>query len=117
MPESIQSKLKAERIQEKLKAERIQSKLERPRLEELLAEVPDWQVVEDGRSLRRAYRFPSPRAAALFVQLAAEVGEASGRVPRVELRHPEVVLTVGGAEGEGVAEADFRLARGMDGRA
>lgn len=114
--ERIQEKLKAERIQEKLKAERIQSKLEAARLEELLAQVPEWQVGEDGRSLRRAFRFPSPRAAALFVQLATEVGEAFGRMPKVQLRHPEVVLTVAGADREGIAEADFRLARRIDGR-
>lgn len=116
MPESIQSKLKAERIQEELKAERIQSKLAAPRLAELLAEAPGWEVGEDGRSLRRVYRFPTPRAAGLFAQLAAEVGAADGRTPSVHLRAPEVLLTVCGDARDGLGEADFRLARRFDGR-
>lgn len=114
--ERIQSKLKAERIQEKLKAERIQSKLDAPRLVELLAEVPGWEIGEDGRSLRRGYRFPTPSAAGLFAQLAAEVGAANGRTPSVHLRAPEVLLTVPADPKDGIGEADFRLARRLDGR-
>lgn len=117
MPESIQSKLKAERIQEKLKAERIQSKLEAPRLVELLAEVPGWEIGDDGRSLRRVYRFPGPRAAALFAQLAAEVGAAAGHLPEVHLRGRQVTLVVPAGDGEGVDESHFRFPRSLAGRA
>jgi len=115
-PGNVRSKLKAERIQEKLKAERIQSKLGTGRIDELLAEVPGWEVAEDGRSLRRVYELPTLRAAGLFVQLATEVGEAAGQVPDVDLRYLEVTLTVAGAANEGLAETDFRLARMLDGR-
>ena len=117
MSQAIHSKLKAERIQSKLKAERIQSKLEAARLAELLAEVPGWEIGEDGRSLRRVYRFPTPRTAALFAQLAIEAGSVDGRSPGVHLRHPEVAVTLPAVPEEGIAEADFRLARQLDGRA
>ena len=115
-PGNVRSKLKAERIQEKLKAERIQSKLGTGRIDELLAEVPGWEVGEDGHSLRRVYELPTLRAAGLFVQLATEVGEAAGQVPDIDLRYLEVTLTVAGSGNEGVTETDFRLARMLDGR-
>jgi len=115
-PGNVGSKLKAERIQGKLKAERIQSKLAPRRVEALLAEVPGWEVAEDGRSLRRVYELPTLRAAGLLVQLAMEIGEAAGQVPDVELRYLEVTLTVAGSANDGLAESDFRLARMIDAR-
>jgi len=110
-PERIGSKLKSERVQTRLKPERVQTRLRPERIQAQLEELPGWELAGDGRALERTYLFPTIRAAVAFVALVAEIGEAEGYVPGVELRHLEVTLRVAtNAEG-GVTELDFDLAR------
>lgn len=112
----ISERLKAERIQERLKAERIQERLKAERIQERLAEVPDWSLDEGGRSLERTYEFPTIRAAALFVGLVTEIGEATGFVPEIDIRYLEVRLRVDTTQREGVTSLDFEIARIIDSR-
>ncbi len=119
-PRKITERLKAERIQgaaetaridERLKAERIQGKLEAERIQGLLAELPGWRLAEDGSALERTHRFPSARAAAAFVNLATEVGEAGDYLPELDLRRREVTLRVAADPAPGLTQRDFDLAR------
>lgn len=118
MPETTISdpttQLKAERIQglsERLKADRIQERLKAERIQNRLAELPGWQTTEDGSALESTYVFPTSRAAAAFIALAAEIGEAIGYVPALDLREEEVILRVATDSEEGLSELDFHVAR------
>ena len=120
LPSKTTERLKAERIQgaaaprkitERLKAERIQGRLKAERIQGLLAELPGWHVAEGGNALERAHHFPSPRAAAAFVTLATEIGEAEGFVPELDLRRKEVTVRVATDPNPGLTERDFDVAR------
>lgn len=113
------SQLKAERIQgltERLKAERIQERLKAERIQSRLEELPGWRTAEGESALARTYLFPTSRAAAAFITLAAEIGEATGYVPELELRGQEVTLRVATDAGAGLSELDFDVAEILDGR-
>lgn len=113
------SQLKAERIQalsERLKAERIQERLKAERIQSRLAELPGWRSAKGGSALERSYLFPTSRAAAAFVTLAAEMGEATGYVPELDLRGQEVTLRVATDAEAGLTDLDFDVARLFDGQ-
>lgn len=106
----------AERIQAQLEEGRIQSRLKPERIQALLAEVPGWSADEDTGSLTRTYEFPTVRAAGLFVQLAAEIGDGMGYVPEVDLRSRAVTVTITSSQEDGLFELDFNVARILDSR-
>lgn len=117
MPETttsdLESPLAAERIQgltERLKAERIQERLKAERIQGRLAELPSWRTARRESALARTYGFPTYRAAAAFVALAVEIGEAAGYVPELDLRDREVTLRVATDGEEGLTELDFDVA-------
>ena len=114
-PERIGSKLKSERVQTRLKPERVQTRLRPERIQAQLEELPGWQLAGDGRALGRTYLFPTIRAAVAFVALVAEIGEAEGYVPDVDLRHLEVTLWVATSTEVGVTELDFDVAQHFNG--
>lgn len=119
MPETTtlpepESQLKAERIQgitERLKAERIQERLKAERIQSRLEELPGWRTAQGRRALERTYVFPTSRAAAAFITLAAEIGEATGYVPALDLRGEEVTLRVATDGEAGLTDLDFDLAQ------
>ena len=104
-PDAYQTRLKPERVQTRLRPERIQAQLD---------ELPGWQLAGDGRALERTYLFPTIRAAVVFVALVAEIGDAEGYVPDVDLRHLEVTLRVATNAKGGVTELDFDVAEWFD---
>lgn len=119
-PERVQSKLKYERVQgqfrperigSRLKSSRVQARMKPERIQAGLKELPGWKLAGDGRALERTYLFPTIRAAVAFVALVAEIGEAEGYVPDVDLRHLEVTLRVATSAEVGVTELDFDVAR------
>lgn len=99
--QALSQRLMAERIEERLKAERIQSRLE---------ELPGWRTAQGESALERSYVFPTSRAAAAFITLAAEIGEATGYVPDLDLRGQEVTLRVATDAEAGLGELDFEVA-------
>jgi len=115
--ERAQSQLRPERIGSKLKSERVQTRLRPERIQARPDELPGWQLAGDGRALERTYLFPTIRAAVAFVALVAEIGEAEGYVPDVDLRHLEVTLRVATSTEAGITEMDFEAARVFDLRA
>jgi len=106
----VSERLKAERIQERLKAERIQEPLAPPRIRERLAELSGWSPSRNGQALQKTFLLPTLRAAALFVQLVYDLGEAAGFVPAIDARYLEVTLRVSTRRGSGVTDLDFDLA-------
>jgi pterin-4a-carbinolamine dehydratase len=112
--DTIRSKLKAERIQATLAGRRAQSPLAAEALQERLRDTPGWRTSSDGSSLQRTYEVPSIRAAGLLAQLLLEVGEATGSIPDVDVRHLEVTVTVSTSTTRGVTDLDLDVARILD---
>ena len=106
----VSERLKAERIQERLKAERIQEPLAAARIRDRLAELSGWSPSRNGQALQKTFLFPTLRAAALFVQLVYELGEAAGFVPAVDARYLKVTLRISTRRGSGVSDLDFDIA-------
>jgi 4a-hydroxytetrahydrobiopterin dehydratase len=110
-PERLGAQLKSERVQSRLKPERVQNRLRPERIQAQLEELPGWELAGDGRALERTYLFPTIRAAVAFVALVAEIGEAEGYVPDVDLRHLEATLRVAASAEVGVTDLDLEVAR------
>jgi 4a-hydroxytetrahydrobiopterin dehydratase len=89
-----------------MKAERIQIELEPVH--------DDWECAEDGKALRRTYRFPNFRAAIAFVSFVAELAEAADHHPDIDVRYSKVTLTLSTHSAGGVTEKDFELIREID---
>ncbi|MFW6175549.1 MAG: 4a-hydroxytetrahydrobiopterin dehydratase [Acidobacteriota bacterium] len=106
----------AERIQAQLEEERIHSQLKPERIQALLTDVPGWSLGEDAGSLKRTYEFPTVRAAGLFMELVAELGNSMGYVPAVDLRSLAVTVTIATRQEDGPLELDFDVARILDNR-
>lgn len=76
-----------------------------------LAAVPDWELVEGGKFIRRKYKFKDFVSAMAFLQKVAEIAEAEGHHPDLHLtgyRYATVELTTHAIGG--LSENDFILA-------
>ncbi len=110
-PRRVTERLKAERIQGAAASARIDERLKAERIQGLLAELPGWRLAAGGSALERVHRFPSPRAAAAFVALAAEIGAADGFLPELDLRRREVTERIAADAADGLTRCDFDRAR------
>lgn len=99
----------------KLKAERIGATLGSGALRDRLKDLPGWEVTSDGKALARTYEFPTFRAAVAFVHFVAEVAEAQGHHPEIEIQRKRVTLKLATREASGVTEQDVELARRIAG--
>jgi len=113
-PERVQSRLKSERVQSRLKSARVQTRLKSERVQSRLKELPGWEAARGGKALQRTYLFPTIRAAVALVALTAEIGEANGYSPDIDLRHLEVTLRVATNTEAGITDLDFDVARRFD---
>lgn len=80
------------------------------RVKAMLADVPGWELAEDGKSIRRRFKLKNFKAALALVNKAGEVAEAEGH-------HPDIRLGWGYAEFKmwthsigGLHENDFIMA-------
>ncbi|HEX2254705.1 MAG TPA: 4a-hydroxytetrahydrobiopterin dehydratase [Thermoanaerobaculia bacterium] len=89
-------------------------KLDDDALHEGLAALPGWQ--REGDVIARTYRHASFRAAVAFVAYVAEVAEALGHHPDVDIRYDRVRLAVTTHDAGGLTEKDLELARRVDAR-
>ena len=94
------------RLARKMKAERIQR---------LSRELPGWKPVR-GKEITRTYALPSFRAAIAFVNYVAELAEAAGHHPDIDIRYSKVTLTLSTHDAGGLTEKDLELAARIDGR-
>ena len=79
-----------------------------------LAEVPDWELRNDGRAIVRRFRFPDYRTALAFANAVSVLAEGTWH-------HPELVLGFGFCEVSlttrkigGLHESDFVMAARID---
>ena len=90
-----------------MKAERVQEPIET---------IPGWEIVDEGKALRRTYRFPGFRASVAFVAYVAELAEVADHHPDIDIRYSKVTLTLTTHSEGGLTDKDFALARQIDGR-
>lgn len=79
-----------------------------------LAGLPGWR--REGDAIARTYRHASFPAAVAFVAYVAEVAEALGHHPDVDVRYDRVRLAVTTHDAGGLTDKDLELARRVDGR-
>ncbi len=82
-------------------------------LEEMKAQVPGWQVVEE-HHLAKTYAFPDFRTALDFVNRVGAVAEQEGHHPDLDLSWGKVVATIWTHKINGLTESDFILAAKID---
>jgi 4a-hydroxytetrahydrobiopterin dehydratase len=87
--------------------------LDAAQLAPLAAQVPRW-TVEQGRCLRRAFRFPDFATALAFVNSIGAEAEAQGHHPDLALGWGRVEVTLTTHDVGGLSEADFILAARFD---
>lgn len=84
--------------------------------EELLGELPDWQVVEeDGiRKLRRSYSFADFARALAFTNRVGEIAEKEGHHPDLLTEWGKVTVTWWSHKIKGLHRTDFVMAAKTD---
>lgn len=78
-----------------------------------LGRLPGWQ--QTNGALRRIYEFKDFREAMKFVHRVADLAEALGHHPRIEVKLFRVTLTVTTDEEGGLTRRDIELIRRIDG--
>ena len=78
-----------------------------------LGRQPGWQ--QTNGALRRIYEFSDFREAMKFVHRVADLAEAEGHHPRLEIRRHRVTVTVTTDEEGGLTQRDIDLIRRIDG--
>jgi 4a-hydroxytetrahydrobiopterin dehydratase len=77
-----------------------------------LGRLPGWQ--QTNGALRRIYEFTDFREAMKFVHRVADVAEAAGHHPRIEVKLCRVTLTVTSDEEGGLTGRDIDLIRRLE---
>ncbi|MGH7775644.1 MAG: 4a-hydroxytetrahydrobiopterin dehydratase [Candidatus Dormibacterales bacterium] len=84
------------------------------RAAELAAQVPEWQIVEDGRALARIFRFEDFVSAVQFVNRLTPIAEGEGHHPDLEVGWGRVRVRVSTHAAGGLTDNDFILAAKID---
>jgi pterin-4a-carbinolamine dehydratase len=82
-PPSVRQRLKAERVQEMLQA------------------LPAWRLLEGGKSIDRAFLFPSPQVAEAYSAFVLSFASAAGHAVKLDHHKSQVVVTLAGPRAKG----------------
>ena len=94
-------------MDDKMKSDRLQNGGDR--------RIPaGWELVDDGKAIRRTYAQPSFRAALAFVAWVGELAEAAEHHPDVDIRYTNVTLTLSTHSEGGLTDKDIALALRVD---
>jgi len=77
-----------------------------------LKTLPDWEITAG--ELVRTYRFEDFRASLRFVNQVADLAEAAGHHPDIDIRYNKVRLGLVTHDAGGLTEKDFDLAAKAD---
>lgn len=86
----------------------------RPRAEELLKEVPMWEISRDGKSISRTMKFKDFLEAMHFANNIAQVAEMEGHHPDLLIKWASVGIDLSTHAIGGLSENDFILAAKID---
>jgi 4a-hydroxytetrahydrobiopterin dehydratase len=89
-------------------------KLSTEKIKAALAAVPEWR--QSGNAIVRTFQFKDFPAAMKFVNAAADLAEAAGHHPDIDIRWNRVTLALTTHDAGGLTEKDFALAEKFDGR-
>ena len=84
------------------------------RVADLLAEVPGWEVVEDGAALTRTYRFPDYYRTLAFVNALAWIAHEQDHHPDLGVHYDRCVVRFSTHDVGGLSENDFICAAKAD---
>jgi 4a-hydroxytetrahydrobiopterin dehydratase len=79
-----------------------------------LREAPGWELTDEGRKIRRTWRFASFREALAFVQAVGELAEAEGHHPEIAFGWGHATVELQTRKIKGLHENDFILAAKID---
>lgn len=94
----------------------IAARLKAERIQELLRELPGWNVERYATGISRRYTLSSPRAAVAFAHFVTEMAVAHGLTADLDLRPNRVVVTLVSRLARGLTQAEFDLAKAIDGK-
>lgn len=79
-----------------------------------LADVPGWDLVDDGRKIQRSYRFTSFKESLAFVDHVGALAEAEGHHPDIAFGWGYATVSLQTKKIKGLHENDFILAAKID---
>ena len=83
--------------------------------ENLLEQVPDWQMDNDVKTILRSWEFKGFKEAIVFVNMVAKLAEDEGHHPNIHIHgYRNVTLTLSTHAIEGLSENDFIVAAKID---
>jgi 4a-hydroxytetrahydrobiopterin dehydratase len=88
--------------------------LTRDEAENLRAEAPEWQLLDEARRLERSFRFRNFREALTFVQQVGELAEAEGHHPDITFGWGFATVSLRTKKIKGLHENDFVMAAKID---
>ncbi len=90
----------------------------------LMEQVPDWQLTEDerpkvqesglGATIAKEFKFKDFIGAINFINNVAEIAEAEGHHPDIQIHYNKVLLELSTHAIDGLSENDFILAAKID---
>jgi 4a-hydroxytetrahydrobiopterin dehydratase len=86
--------------------------LSKQQADTMLSSVPDWQI--DAGELVRTFKFEDFRAAIRFLNQVADLAEAAGHHPDIDIRYNRVRLALVTHDAGGITNKDFDLASRAD---
>lgn len=81
---------------------------------ELLAQVPEWDLVEDGRAISRSFRFDDYHRTMAFVNALAFIAHREDHHPDLGVHYDRVVVRFSTHDVGGLSENDFICAAKAD---
>ncbi len=82
----------------------------RPQAEELVKDIPGWELSADGKSIARRFTFKNFAEALAFVNRIGAIAEQEGHHPDISLSWGEVSVSLSTHAIGGLSENDFILA-------
>ena len=84
------------------------------RVAELVAQLPDWTVAEDGQAITRTFRFPDYYRTMAFVNALAYVAHEQDHHPDLGVHYDRCVVRYSTHDVGGLSENDFICAARAD---
>jgi 4a-hydroxytetrahydrobiopterin dehydratase len=88
--------------------------LTREEAEGLLAQAPDWSLLDDAGRIERSFRFWNFREALTFVQRVGELAESEGHHPDISFGWGYATVSLRTKKIKGLHENDFIMAAKID---
>ena len=87
----------------------------REKAEEMLKEIPGWELSGDGKSISKKYRLKDFKEALAFIDRAGKIAEDEGHHPDIHLtQYKFVTINLNTYAINGLSQNDFILAAKID---